>query len=55
VIVSDQLVIEPMSAAASSTKYRFQVPFGASPSKVDRVTAPDGTGAGAGKTSVVGS
>ena len=52
---SDQFVIEPESPDASSTRYRFQVPFGVSPSKVERVTAPDGTGAGAGKVSVDGS
>ena len=52
---SDQLAIEPMSAAASSTRYRFQVPFADSPSKTDRLTFPDGTGAGAGKVSVPGS
>jgi hypothetical protein len=52
---SAQLAIEPMSAAASSTRNRFQVPFADSPSKTDRLTFPDGTGAGAGKTSVVGS
>ena len=51
----DQLVIEPWSAAASSTRYRFQVPLADSPSKTDRFTFPDGTGAGAGKVSVEGS
>ena len=50
-----QLVIEPESPPASSTRYRFQVPFADSPSKTDRFTFPDGTGAGAGKTSVDGS
>jgi hypothetical protein len=52
---SDQLAIEPMSAAASSTRYTLQVPFADVPSKTDRLTFPDGTGAGAGKTSVPGS
>lgn len=52
---SAQLAIEPMSAAASSTRYRFQVPFADRPSKTDRLTFPEGTGAGAGKMSVVGS
>ena len=55
VMFSDQLAIEPMSAAASSTRYRFQVPFADRPSKTDRLTFPEGTGAGAGKMSVVGS
>jgi hypothetical protein len=50
-----QLVMSPISAAASSTRYRFQVPLADSPSKTDRRTFPEGTGAGAGKTSVVGS
>ena len=52
---SDQLWMLPMSAAASSTTYRLQVPFADSPSKTDRLTFPDGTGAGAGKVSVDGS
>jgi hypothetical protein len=52
---SAQLVILPMSAAASSTRYRFQVPFADRPLKTDRLTFPEGTGAGAGKTSVDGS
>ena len=47
VMFSAQLVIEPMSAAASSTRYRFQVPFADRPSKTDRLTFPEGTGAGA--------
>ena len=50
-IDSDQLVRLPMSRAASSTRYRLQVPFGAPPSKVDRLTLPDGAGAGAGNGS----
>ena len=52
---SAQLVIVPMSAAASSTRYRFLVPFADRPSNTDRLTFPDGTGAGAGNTSVDGS
>jgi hypothetical protein len=52
---NDQPVMLPMSAAASSTRYRFQVPFADRPSKTDRLTFPEGTGAGAGKTSVDGS
>ena len=52
---SDQLVIEPWSAAASSTTYRLQVPLAEVPSNTDRLTFPEGTGAGAGKTSVEGS
>ena len=51
VIVSDQLVMLPMSSPASSTRYRLQVPLGAPPSKVDRLTLPDGAGAGAGNGS----
>ena len=54
-MLSDQLVIEPMSAAASSTRYTLHVPFADSPSNTDRLTFPDGTGAGAGNTSVDGS
>jgi hypothetical protein len=50
-----QLVMFPMSAAASSTRYRFQVPFADSPSKTDRLMLPEGAGAGAGKMSVDGS
>jgi hypothetical protein len=52
---SDQPVMSPWSAAASSTRYRLHVPFADSPSKTDRLTFPDGTGAGAGKVSVPGS
>jgi hypothetical protein len=52
---SDQLARLPMSSAASSTRYRLQVPFADSPSKTVRGTFPDGTGAGAGKVSVLGS
>jgi hypothetical protein len=47
--------MSPWSAAASSTRYRLQVPFADVPSNTDRLTFPDGTGAGAGKTSVDGS
>ena len=54
-MLSDQPAIEPMSAAASSTRYRFHVPFAVVPSKTDRLTFPDGTGAGAGHVSVPGS
>ena len=50
-ITSCQLVIEPSSFGSSSTTYRFQVPFGAIPSKVDKFTCPDGVGAGAEKSS----
>jgi hypothetical protein len=52
---SAQPWMSPWSAAASSTRYRFQVPLADSPSKTDRLTLPEGTGAGAGKTSVEGS
>jgi hypothetical protein len=48
---SDQLVRFPWSSEASSTTYRFQVPLGAIPSKVDRLTLPEGAGAGAGNGS----
>jgi hypothetical protein len=54
VIVSDQLVMAPMSLISSSTTHRFQVPFGAIPSKVERLTCPEGAGAGAGNSSVPG-
>ncbi len=50
-IDSDQLVMSPVSAAASSTMYRLQVPFGESPSNVDSGTFPLGDGAGAGNGS----
>jgi hypothetical protein len=52
VIDSDQLVIEPRSWAASSNTHKFQVPFGAIPSKVDRLTFGDCGGAGAGNPSL---
>ena len=52
--LSAQLAMLPMSMA-SLTTYRLQVPFADSPSKTDRSTFPDGTGAGAGKMSYVGS
>ena len=48
---SDQLVMLPTSIAASSTMYSAQVPFGESPSKVERATFPLGAGAGAGNGS----
>jgi hypothetical protein len=51
VIVSDQLAMLPRSRFASSTTHRFQVPFAAIPSKVDRLTFDDGAGAGAGNGS----
>jgi hypothetical protein len=51
VIESDQLVIVPMSATASSITYSDQVPFGGPPSNVDRLTSPLGVGAGAGNGS----
>jgi len=51
---SDQLPIEPRSLISSSTTHRFQVPFGAIPSKVDRLSCPEGAGAGAGNSSVPG-
>ncbi len=46
-IVSDQPVALPTSAAASSMMYSDQVPFGGPPLKVARLTLPLGTGAGA--------
>ena len=52
---SDQLLIDPWSAAASSTRYRFQVPFADNPLNTDRLTFPEGPGAGAGTMSVEGS
>jgi hypothetical protein len=51
-MLSDQLVIEPMSPARSSCSHSVQVPFAASPSKVDRLTFADWVGAGAGKASL---
>jgi hypothetical protein len=54
-MLSDQLWMLPWSACASSTRKTLQVPFADSPSKTDRLMFPDGTGAGAGKTSVDGS
>ena len=53
-MLSDQLVMSPASLISSSTTYRFQVPFGAIPSKVDRLICPEGAGAGAGNSSVPG-
>ena len=50
-MLSDQLVIEPMSPPRSSCTHKVQVPFGAIPSKVDRLTFADWVGAGAGKPS----
>jgi hypothetical protein len=53
-MLSDQLAIEPRSLISSSTTHKFQVPFGAIPSKVERLICPEGTGAGAGNVSVPG-
>jgi hypothetical protein len=50
-MLSDQLVMLPMSPPRSSRSQSVQVPFGASPSKVDRLTFADWVGAGAGKPS----
>ena len=50
-MLSDQLVMLPMSPPRSSRTHSVQVPFGASPSKVDRLTFADWLGAGAGKPS----
>jgi hypothetical protein len=50
-MLSDQLVIEPMSPPRSSRTQSVQVPFGASVSKVERLTFADWTGAGARKPS----
>jgi hypothetical protein len=52
VIVSDQLVMLPWSPPRSSCTHSVQVPFGSSPSKVDRLTFADWVGAGAGKPSL---
>jgi hypothetical protein len=54
-MLSDQRSMSPWSTAASLTTHSLHVPFAQSPSKTDRSTLPEGTGAGAGKTSVVGS
>ena len=53
-VLSDQPWMLPWSACASSTRKTLQVPFADSPSKADSSTLPDGTGAGAGKTSLDG-
>ena len=50
-MLSDQLVMLPKSSAVSSSTHKVQVPLAASPSKVDRLTFADWTGAGPGKTS----
>jgi hypothetical protein len=47
-MLSPQFVMLPSSASSSSTTYSFQVPFGAVPSKTERLTFPLGTGAGGG-------
>jgi hypothetical protein len=54
VIVSDQLVMLPRSLISSSTTHRFQVPSGVIPSKAERLTCPEGAGAGDGNSSVPG-
>jgi hypothetical protein len=54
-MLSDQLWMWPWSSPASLTTHSLQVPFADSPSNTDRSTLPEGTGAGAGKTSFVGS
>jgi hypothetical protein len=43
-----QLAMLPTSIASSSTTNSRQVPFGAVPSKVERLTFPLGVGAGGG-------
>jgi hypothetical protein len=45
-MVSDQSVMLPTSTCRSLTMYSFHVPFGASPSKVERLTFALGAGAG---------
>jgi hypothetical protein len=51
-MLSDQLVMVPMSPPRSSRTHSVQVPFGASPSNVDKFTFADWDGAGAGKPSL---
>ena len=51
-MLSDQLVMLPWSPPRSSCTHKVQVPFGAIPSKVDRLTFADWLGAGAGKPSL---
>ena len=41
----------PVSPAASSTRYRLHVPLGLVPLKIESITLPEGTGAGAGHVS----
>ena len=53
-MLSDQLVIEPMSPPRSSCTHKVQVPLGGSPSNVERATCCDWVGAGAGKRSLTG-
>jgi hypothetical protein len=55
VMLKPQLAMLPTSIASSSTTYSFHVPFGAVPSKIERLTFPLGVGAGAGKPSPPGS
>ena len=50
-MLSDQLVMAPVSAGSSSSTYTFHVPFGDNPSKVERLTFPEGVGAGGGNRS----
>ena len=54
-MLSAQLSMSPTSVAPSWTTNTFQVPFADSPLNTDRSMFPEGTGAGAGKTSFVGS
>jgi hypothetical protein len=48
VMLKPQLAMLPTSIASSSTTYSFHVPFGAVPSKIERLTFPLGAGAGGG-------
>jgi hypothetical protein len=47
-MLKPQLAILPTSINSSSTTKSCQVPFGAVPSKIERLTFPLGVGAGGG-------
>ena len=47
-MLKPQLAMLPTSIASSSTTYSCHVPFGAVPSKIERLSLPLGVGAGGG-------
>jgi hypothetical protein len=53
-MLNDQLPVLPVSEGSSSITYRLHAPFGDSPSKIERLTFPEGFGAGGGKMSLAG-